>query len=260
MAELIRREPAEDGAVWLTIDRPEAMNALSGAVLERLGALAAELGTDPAVRAVVVTGAGERAFSAGADLKERSAMDVAETRARLDLTRRVLDAWAALPRPTIAAINGVAFGGGLELALACDLRVAAEEAELALPEVRLGILPGGGGTQRLTRLVGAARAKELILLGRRVSARRALELAVVHEVIPRADLHAAVRLLLAELAGCAPVSVRAAKRAIDEGGDLPLAQGLDGERAAYEITLATTDRVEGLAAFAARRPPRFRGQ
>jgi enoyl-CoA hydratase len=247
-----------DGAAWVTLNRPEAMNALSGELLEALEQAAEELGADPAVRLVAVTGAGDRAFSAGADLKERRGMTDVETRARLDLIGRCFDAWAHVPKLTVAAINGVAFGGGLELALACDLRVMAPSAQLGLTEVRLGILPGAGGTQRLTRLVGPAVAKELILLGRRVPAARALELGIVGEVAD--DLGAAVARLAAEVAGSAPISVARAKEAIDRGLDVALDEGLAIERQCYDATLATEDRNEGLAAFAEKRPPRYRGK
>jgi enoyl-CoA hydratase/carnithine racemase len=250
----------EGGVAWATIDRPEAMNALSGAVLEGLEGAVAEAAADPAVRVLAVTGAGDKAFSAGADLKERRGMSEAQTRARIDLINRAFNALARLPKPTIAAVNGVAFGGGLELALACDLRVAAEGAKLGLTEVRLGIMPGAGGTQRLARAIGPARARELILLGRRIDARRALEIALVHEVVPGAQLGDAVARLVEELSGCAPVSLAKAKEAIDRGLDVDLDAGLAIERACYEATLATEDRNEGLRAFAEKRPPRYQGR
>jgi methylglutaconyl-CoA hydratase len=244
---------------WVILDRPDALNALSGPVLTGLEEAAAELARDPSVRLVAVTGRGDRAFSAGADLKERRGMTEAQTRERIDLIGRCYSTWAQLPRPTVAALNGVAFGGGLELALACDFRVAVESAQLGLTEVRLGILPGAGGTQRLTRLVGTARAKELILLGRRISAAKALEIGLVNAVVPVGGLEGAVVELAAELDGCAPVSVAKAKEAIDRGLDGSLDEGLRIERQCYEVTLATEDRNEGLRAFAEKRPPRYQG-
>jgi methylglutaconyl-CoA hydratase len=249
-----------DGVAWATIDRPDAMNALSGAVLEALDLAAADSGADPAVRVLVVTGAGDKAFSAGADLKERRGMTEEQTRARIDLINRAFTHLARLPKPTIAALNGVAFGGGLELALACDLRVAVEGVKVGLTEVRLGIMPGAGGTQRLSRLIGAGRAKELILLGRRIDARRAHEIGLVNDVVPPGKLHEAVARLVDELAGCAPVSVASAKDAIDRGLDLGLDEALAVERACYEVTLATEDRNEGLRAFAEKRAPRYQGR
>jgi enoyl-CoA hydratase/carnithine racemase len=259
MADIVYQK-REGGVAWATIDRPEAMNALSGAVLEGLERAVADATADAAVRVLVVTGAGDKAFSAGADLKERRGMTEAQTRARIDLINRAFNALARLPKPTIAAVNGVAFGGGLELALACDLRVAAEGAKLGLTEVRLGIMPGAGGTQRLTRAIGPARARELILLGRRIDARRALEIGLVHEVVPVAQLGDSVARLVGELDGCAPVSLAKAKEAIDRGLDVDLDAGLAIERACYEATLATEDRNEGLRAFAEKRPPRYQGR
>jgi methylglutaconyl-CoA hydratase len=245
---------------WVTINRAEALNALSGPVLAGLEAAAAELAGDASVRLVAVTGAGDRAFSAGADLKERRGMSEAETRARIDTINRCFTTWARLPKVTIAAVNGVAFGGGMELALACDLRLAVERAVLAQTEVRLGILPGAGGTQRLPRLVGPARAKELILLGRRLTAAQALAIGLVDQVVPAEGLAPAVHALGAELEGCAPISVAQAKAAIDGGLELDLDQGLALERRCYEATLGTEDRLEGLRAFAEKRAPRFQGR
>jgi enoyl-CoA hydratase/carnithine racemase len=256
MADVVKVE-RRAGAVWITIDRADAMNALSGEVLTQLGAAVDAAAGDASVRAIVVTGAGDKAFSAGADLKERRGMSEAETRARIDLINAVFTRLARVGKATIAAMNGVAFGGGLELALACDFRLAVTGTQLGLTEVRLGIMPGAGGTQRLSRLLGAARAKELVLLGRRITSERAAEIGLVTEVT--ADLLAAVDRLLAELNGAAPRSVAMAKRAIDEGADVDIAEGLKIERQCYEVTLATEDRNEGLRAFAEKRPPNFQG-
>lgn len=260
MTEVLTVERRDRGAAWLTIQRADAMNALSGPVLEALGAAVAELAVDREVRAVVVTGAGDKAFSAGADLKERRGMDEAQTRARIGLINGVFNALHRLPKPTIAAMNGSAFGGGLELALSCDFRVAVAGAQLGLTEVRLGIMPGAGGTQRLARAVGVARAKELILLGRRIDAARAAVIGLVHEVVPAGELGAAVARLLDELAGCAPRSIALAKEAIDRGVDVVLDEGLRIERSCYEQTLGTEDRLEGLRAFAEKRPPHYEGK
>jgi methylglutaconyl-CoA hydratase len=256
----VQVERRADGVAWVTLSRPEARNALSREVCLALRALAEELGEDRSVRAVVITGAGDKAFSAGADLKERRGVSAEETGPFVGAISGAMNAWAEIPQATIAAINGVAFGGGMELALACDLRIAADTAQFALTEVRLGIMPGAGGTQRLPRLVGVARAKELILLGRRLDARRALELGLVSDVVAPDDLHAAVEAILGELAGCAPISVAKAKEAIDRGVDLPIGEGLEIERACYDVTLFTEDRNEGLRAFADKRPPRYQGR
>lgn len=249
---------AADGSAWVTLDRPEAKNALSRAVNLELRRLAVELGIDRQVRAVVLTGAGG-AFSAGADLKERRGVAAADSGPYVDAISGAINAWAEMPRPTIAAMSGPALGGGLELALACDLRIASEDAVMGLSEVRLGIMPGAGGTQRLTRLIGMARAKELVLTGRRIDARRALEIGLVSRVVPVAELRRAAEELAAELSACAPLSVAKAKEAIDLGVGLPLDQALAVERRCYDVTLASEDRNEGLRAFAEKRPPRFTG-
>jgi enoyl-CoA hydratase/carnithine racemase len=256
MADVVKVE-RRAGAAWITIDRADAMNALSGDVLTQLGAAVDAAAGDASLRAIVVTGAGDKAFCAGADLKERRGMDEAATRKRIDLINAVFTRLSRVGKATIAAMNGVAFGGGLELALACDFRVAVAGTQLGLTEVRLGIMPGAGGTQRLSRLLGAARAKELILLGRRISSERAFEIGLVSEVTD--NLTGAVEKLLAELNGAAPRSVAMAKRAIDEGSDVDIDEGLKIERQCYEVTLSTEDRNEGLRAFAEKRPPNFQG-
>lgn len=258
-ASPIRVERGDGGAVWVTLDRPEAKNALSRAVNLELRRLAVELGQDRAVRAVVLTGA-NGAFSAGADLKERRGVPAAESGPYVDAISGAINAWAEMPKPTIAAMSGPALGGGLELALACDFRIASEDAVMGLSEVRLGIMPGAGGTQRLARLIGVAGAKELVLTGRRIDARRALEIGLVSRVVPAAELRGAAAELAAELAGCAPLSVAMAKQAIDQGIDLPLDQALALERRCYDVTLLSEDRNEGLRAFAEKRPPRFTGE
>lgn len=247
-------------AVWI-IDRQDRMNALSRATVRELGRLARETAGDRDVRAVIVTGAGGRAFSAGADLKERQSMDEEEVRDFLSLYRVAFGAIDAFPKPTIAAIDGVAFGGGLELALACDLRVAAAGAKLGLTETSLGIIPGAGGTQRLTRLVGPARAKELVLLARRLDADEALALGIVNRVAPdgQTALDCAVELAEPFVKG-APIALAAALDAIDAATQLPLEAGLSVERACYERTLGSKDRLEALAAFREKRPPRFTGE
>jgi enoyl-CoA hydratase/carnithine racemase len=255
---VVERTP--EGVVWVTLDRPDARNALSRAVNDELRRLAGELAADRGARAVVLTGRGDAAFCAGADLKERRGVAAADAGPFIDAISGAIDAWARIPQPTICALNGSAYGGGLELALACDLRVIVEGAELGLTEVRLGIMPGAGGTQRLPRLIGVAAAKELILLGRRISAARAKELGLVLDVVPADRLRATAEALLAELAGCAPLSLAMAKAAIDRGFDVGLDDGLRIERQCYDVTLFSEDRDEGLRAFAEKRPPRYTGR
>ncbi len=245
---------------WVTLNRPAVRNALSRDVNNRLSELALELAQDESVRAFVITGAGDRAFCAGADLKERRGVPAAESGSYINAIAGAINSWADLRKPTIAAMNGSAYGGGLELALACDFRILVEGAEVGLTEVRLGIMPGAGGTQRLPRIIGEARAKEMILLGRRISAARALEIGLVSQVVPHAGLVAAVEALLAALEGCAPLSVQQAKAAIERGFGRPIDEALELERQLYDVTLYSEDRDEGLAAFAEGRPPRYQGR
>jgi enoyl-CoA hydratase len=247
-------------AGWVTLNRPAAMNALSRGLVGELRAAVRALRGEPSVRAIVVTGAGEKSFCAGADLKERKTMSLDDTRAFLTDLGAALDELAHFPAPVIAAMNGVAFGGGLELALACDLRLAADGIEMGLLETRLGIIPGAGGTQRLPRIAGTAVAKDLIFTGRRITATRAAELGIVTRVVPPSELAAAAEKLAAEIAECAPLAVAAAKRAIDGGATLPLGEALALERASYETILTSEDRNEGLAAFAEKRRPEFNGK
>jgi enoyl-CoA hydratase/carnithine racemase len=247
-------------AAWVTLNRPAAMNALSRALVAELRAAVRSLRAEPWVRSIVLTGAGDKAFCAGADLKERRTMSLDDTRGFLTELGAALDELARFPAPVIAAMNGAAFGGGLELALACDLRLAADGIEMGLLEVRLGIIPGAGGTQRLARVAGAAVAKELILTGRRIPAARAAELGIVTRVVAPPDLSAAAERLAAEVAECAPLAVAAAKRAIDEGAAMALDQALALERASYETILTSEDRNEGLAAFVEKRHPQFKGK
>jgi len=245
---------------WVTLNRPDVRNALSRTVNQELAEIAAEIDHDPELRAAVITGAGDKAFCAGADLKERKGVPASESAPYISAIAGAIGSWGELRKPTIAAMNGSAYGGGLELALACDFRLLVEGSEVGLTEVRLGIMPGAGGTQRLPRLIGEARAKELIMLGRRVPAARALELGLVTQVVARDKLTAAVDGLLAELAGCAPISVQQAKTAIERAHATTLDQGLELERQFYDVTLFSEDRDEGLAAFAEGRPPRYQGR
>jgi enoyl-CoA hydratase/carnithine racemase len=209
---------------------------------------------------VVLTGAGDRAFCAGADLKERARMTAEEVHGFHAGIRDALLRVERAPQPFVAAINGAALGGGLELALACDLRVAADGAELGLPEVSLGIIPGAGGTARLPRLVGVARAKDLVLTARRIGAAEALAMGLVSRIAPAARLQAEALALAEQIARNAPISLRQAKRALEEGFHLPLEEALALENRLYQDCLASKDRVEALRAFAEKRPPAFTGE
>ncbi len=245
--------------LWsVTINRPERRNALGRAVVEGLLEVAEQVASEKMVRAVVLSGAGEKAFCAGADLKERKGMPVPAVREFVTLLNRMMTTIERSPKVWIAALHGACLGGGVELSLCADLRVARADLVCGLPEVRLGILPGAGGTQRLPRLIGLARAKELILTGRRIGAEDALRLGLVSRV---ADDHLeAAHALAAEVCKGAPISLTQAKLAVNEGYDLHLEAGLRLERACYDVTIPTEDRLEGLRAFAERREPVYRGE
>ena len=249
----------EGDLVWLTIERPEVMNCLSFPTLRRFRTLLEELREDLSIRCILITGSGERAFCAGADLKERKTMPAERVPDFVRNIRGLMDDVAAMPQPTVAVVQGFAFGGGTELMLACDLRIAAAEASFGLTETTLAIIPGAGGTQRLPRLIGASRAKDLILTGRKLDANEAERIGLVNRVAARADLAEAATELAGTIAGNGPVAVRAAKEAIDRGTEAPMEEGLEIEARCYDKVLPTTDRLEALAAFAEKRRPRFTG-
>lgn len=249
-----------NGIVLMTLNRPEAANALSIKMLEELRDAAATCKFDRSVRCVVVTGAGKKAFCAGADLKERAEMDMNRVRRTVSLIREIINDLEALPQPVIAAVNGTAFGGGTELALACDIRIASETATFALTETSLGIIPGAGGTQRLPRLIGKGRAKELIFTARRIDAKEARDMGVVEYVTPPESLLDKALEIAGQIVRNAPIAVAQAKFAIDKGFDADLSTGLAIEQNAYEVTIPTKDRSEGLQAFKEKRPPIFNGE
>jgi len=250
----------EGELAWLTIERPQVMNCLSFPTLRRLRSLCEELREELSIRCVLISGSGEKAFCAGADLKERKTMPRERVPDFVRNIRATMDDFEALPQPTIGVINGFAFGGGTELLLSCDLRVAAPHAQLGLTEVTLAIIPGAGGTQRLPRLIGKSRAKELILTGRRVKADEAERIGLVNAVAPEGELEQTARGLAEQIAANGPVAVRAAKAAIDGGCELPQSEGLQHEARCYERVLDTEDRLEALAAFAEKRKPAFQGR
>jgi methylglutaconyl-CoA hydratase len=250
------------GAIALvTLDRPERMNALSRPLVARFGEIGRELAAQADLRLVIVTGAGDKAFCAGADLKERASMSPVEVRALLLAYESELGWLETISVPTLAAINGAALGGGLELALLCDLRIAAQHATLGLPETSLGVIPGAGGTQRLPRLLGEARAKELILRAARLSAPEALILGLLNQIMPSGpQFLLEVMSWAAPILNGAPLAIRAALQAVRGATTRELRQGLELERAAYETCLASEDRLEALAAFNEKRPPVFQGR
>ena len=243
--ELVLTDVRADGVATLRLNRPP-MNALSQALLGEIAGVARAFADDDAVKAVVVFG-GEKAFAAGADITEFGDQAAAKRMGRA--FRDAFDRLAAIPRPVIAAINGFALGGGLELAMSCDLRIASEKARVGQPEILLGIIPGAGGTQRLPRLVGPARAKELIWSGRQVKADEALAIGLVDRVVPAAELEDQALAWAGELASGAVVAMGLAKQAIDEGLDGSLARGLDVEADAFVEVFGTDDARVGVASF-----------
>ncbi|MBX3028831.1 MAG: enoyl-CoA hydratase/isomerase family protein [Chloroflexi bacterium] len=243
------------GVALVTIHRPEVLNALDRSTMRSLAETLETLDADPACRAIVITGAGERAFAAGADI--RAMVDMSREDHLADDPLAAWDRVAAIGTPTIAAVRGYCLGGGFELALACHMVVAADDAVLGLPEVGLGIMPGAGGTQRLTRIVGPARATELILTGRRMDAREADRLGLVSRLVPAADLLDAALALAAAVAAMPTQAVRAALGAIAAASRLPLDQGVALERRLFADLFDTPDQAEGMRAFLERREPRW---
>jgi enoyl-CoA hydratase len=246
-----------DGAVAVvTVDRQEALNALDPPTLSELRDRLAELAEDAAVRAVVLTGAGERAFVAGADIKAMSEMDIAQAQAWGALGHETASLLETMPKPTIAAVNGFALGGGCELALACDVRYASSTAKLGQPEVSIGIIPGWGGTQRLPRTVGIGLAKELIMTGRLVDAEEALRIGLVNAVFPPEELVEKALELAKLLAGKSPLVLGAAKQAMNR----TLYGDLSAEADAFAGLFGSEDQREGMTAFIEKREPRFSGR
>jgi enoyl-CoA hydratase len=246
------------GVALVTLQRPQALNALSFALLAELAAALESLDGDPTCRAIVITGAGDRAFAAGADIPELEP----QTSATLTATGgfAVWDRIGAIGLPLIAAVRGFALGGGCELAMACDMIVAAEDASFGQPEIRLGVMPGAGGTQRLTRAIGKARAMEVILTGRTMTAQEADAHGLITRIVPAAATVDAALELAARIAAMPPLAVRAAKAAILDAEERSLSEGLARERAAFFRLFDTEDQAEGMAAFTQKRPPVWSGR
>jgi len=247
----------DDHVAVVTLRRPEALNAISGQVADRLAAAFSEVARDPDVWVMVLAAEGTRAFCVGADLKERASFSLADFHANRRPVRGMFEALRAVSQPTIASVFGYAFGGGFELALSCDLIVAADDVELGLTEARVGLIPAGGGTQLLPRRIGAGPAKDLVFTGRRIGAQDALRLGIVDRVVARARLSEETWRLAREVCASSPVAVRAAKSAIDAALGTPLRDGLEVEHGAWSVVVASEDRAEGIAAFNAKRPPRW---
>lgn len=249
----------DGGVTRLTLNRPKQLNALNQQLFRELEQILDQVAEDPAVRVVVITGAGERAFAAGADIREFEAMGPVEALEFSRNTQRVLRKLETLPKPTIAAVNGFALGGGCELMMACDIAYAADSAKIGQPEITLGIIPGGGGTQRLPRLLGKQKAKELVLTGEALSAEEAHRLGLVSKVVPAADLMAEVQTLCGKLLSKGAVALRMAKEAIELGSETDLAAGMEIEAKSWSVCFTTQDRLEGVKAFLEKRKPNFQG-
>ncbi|SBT95334.1 short chain enoyl-CoA hydratase [Streptomyces sp. DI166] len=256
---LVRRHGDGGHVAELALDRPKAMNAVSSEMARSIGAACAALGADNGVRVVVLTSTHERAFCVGADLKERNSFSDADLLRQRPVARGAYTGVLELPVPTIASVHGYALGGGFELALSCDVIVADETAVVGLPEVSVGVIPGGGGTQLLPRRVGAARAAELIFSARRVEAAEARSLGLVDDLVAAGTDREAALSLAARIAGNSPVGLRAAKRALRLGHGLDLRAGLEVEDAAWRAVAFSGDRAEGVAAFNEKRKPEWPG-
>ena len=255
---IVRRHGAR--VAELVLDRPKAMNAVSSAMAASIAAACAALGADPTVSVTVVSSSSDRAFCVGADLKERNSLTDAELMRQRPVSRAAYTGVLDLPMPALAAVGGFALGGGYELALACDLIVADETAVIGLPEVSVGVIPGGGGTQLLPRRVGAARAAELVFTARRIPAAEALPLGLIDRLAPAGEARAAALELADRIAANSPVGLRAAKRALRLGQGLDLRAGLDVEDAAWRTVAFSADRAEGVAAFNEKRTPDWPGE
>jgi len=250
----------QDNVAVLTLNRPEVMNAFNFPLLHALNKQIDTLRFNSDIRVIIITGAGEKAFSAGADLKERSILDAHQVKDFIFTIRNLFTSIEFLNKPVIAAINGIALGGGTELALSCDIRIAAMNASLGLTETRLAIIPGAGGTQRLPRLIGRGKAKELIFTGRRVGAREALEIGLVNKICKNDALLDECKNMAAMICETGPIAIEQAKYAINYGIETDLHTGLAIESNAYWVTVPTEDRLEGLSAFQEKRKPIYKGR
>jgi enoyl-CoA hydratase len=253
-------ETGDDGIALITLNRPEKLNALNTATVLELEDAFGRARTDPAIRALILTGAGEKAFVAGADINELAVLNPVEAQTYAARGQRIFRALETMPKPSVAAVNGFALGGGLELAMACSVRFASPNAKLGQPEIKLGILPGYGGTQRLARLIGRGRALELLLSGDPIDAAEAHRIGLVNAVVPQADLLDHCRKWLGKVLANAPLAAAMILEAVDLGLNAGLEEGLRYEAAAFGLTSATEDRREGTRAFLEKRKPAFAGK
>ena len=250
----------DGGVVTVTLNRPDKLNALNAELLGELSRVATDLSRDASVRCIIVTGAGDKAFAAGADIAAMSEMSAPEARSFAALGHGIGQTLESAPFAVLAAVNGFALGGGCELALACDFIYASDKARLGQPEVNLGVIPGFGGTQRLARRVGEARARELCMTGDMVAADEALRIGLVNAVVPHADLLPRVRDVAKKIASKGPLAIAAAKRVILRGADVPLPTANELEGAAFAALFGSHDQREGMKAFLEKRPAKFEGR
>jgi enoyl-CoA hydratase len=250
----------KDGIAYVILNRPKVLNALNTPTWTDLKTAFEDAKADPAIRGVILTGAGEKAFIAGADISELAHVGAYEAEQSSRFGQGVLDLIENLGKPVIAAINGFALGGGCETAMACTIRIATEQAKFGQPEVKLGLLPGGGGTQRLPRLVGKGRALQLILTGETISAQEAYRIGLVNEVVPAANLIARAEAILKQISANAPIAVKFSLEAANKGMDTSQAEGCALEASYFGICAATEDKKEGTSAFLAKRAPQFQGR
>lgn len=260
MGENVILKDEKDGIITLTLNRPEMMNSFNFAMLHALKEQVEAVRFRKGIRAIIITGSGEKAFCAGADLKERVTLSEVQVKEFIFTIRNLFTSIELLNKPVIAAVNGVALGGGTELALASDIRIASINATMGLTEARLAIIPGGGGTQRLPRLVGRGKAKELIFTGRRVGAEEALAIGMVNQICEQKDLLEECNKMAAMICETGPIAIEQAKYAINHGLETDIHTGLAIESNAYWVTIPTEDRLEGLAAFREKRKPVYKGK
>lgn len=250
----------EGGIATIILNRPKALNALNLAMVAELEQAVHTVRDDPSVRVVVITGAGDKAFAAGADITEFKTMSPVDAWMFTQQMQRVYLEIERLPKPVIAAVNGYALGGGCELMMACDIVYASDRAKIGQPEINLGMIPGAGGTQRLSRLIGKQRAKELVLTGEMVGAQEAWNLGLLNKVFPPDQLMPEVKKLAEKLAAKGAVALKAAKEAVEEGYDIELGRAMANEGKLFGLCFGTEDKVEGVNAFLEKRPPQFKGK
>ncbi|HUV98175.1 MAG TPA: enoyl-CoA hydratase-related protein, partial [Candidatus Paceibacterota bacterium] len=248
-----------EGIATITLNRPDALNAWSTELAQEFLGAMEDARNDESVKVVIITGAGEKAFSAGADIKAMKGMTALKARELSNMGYKICNAIETIEKPVIAAINGYALGGGMEVSMACDFRVASDKARMGQTEINIGLIPGWGGTQRLTRLVGKARAKELVYTGKIVDASTALQWGLVNMVVAATELMIAVRQFAQELAGKAPVAVKVAKALIDKGAEIDLESALALEREGFGVVASSEDLQEGVSAFTEKRKPAWKG-